>query len=686
MKTVFMFSGQGAQYAGMGKDLYENYAVAKEVFDRADEVLGYSIKDICFSDEEKLGLTEFTQPAILTMSIAAMKVLQENGINADMTAGLSLGEYSALVASGAMKFEEAVALVQKRGKFMCGIIGYTGSEDVKGVLLDALELLEYRGYDSAGIALADTGLKQTKVYKCAGRVKDLRAICESEKLITECGIGHTRWATHGGVNDTNAHPHQVGKVTLVHNGIIENYRELIADYELESVLKSETDSEVVAALLNKFYTGDPDEAIKKTVSKLKGTFALVILFEDHQGEIYSVRNVSPIVATLCKEGAMLASDLTALCRFTNRYFVVPEYHILKLAKDAIVLKDFNGNQVEPDYLEVDWELNNAGKNGYPFYMEKEIMEQPDAIERTITNRITSGMPDFTADGVPDEIFTQCERVNIIACGTAMHAGLVAQALIKSILHMHIDVDMASEFMYSDPVIDEKSLVIAVSQSGETIDTLEAVKYAKKRGAKCLSIINVKGSSIARESDYVLYTNAGPEIAVASTKAYTTQLAVFYLIVAKMAQLRGVFSQEETQSFIRELQRTPDVMKKVLEGRQEIHKLANKVLEAKDLFMIGRGLDYSILLEGSLKLKEVSYIHSEAYASGELKHGPIALITQDTPVVAAVTQEKLMSKELSNIKEVRSRGASCSLSRKVLQKISTVHMIPSICRICRMNLW
>ena len=527
---------------------------------------------------------------------------------------------------------------------MCGIIGYTGSEDVKGVLLDALELLEYRGYDSAGIALADTGLKQTKVYKCAGRVKDLRAICESEKLITECGIGHTRWATHGGVNDTNAHPHQVGKVTLVHNGIIENYRELIADYELESVLKSETDSEVVAALLNKFYTGDPDEAIKKTVSKLKGTFALVILFEDHQGEIYSVRNVSPIVATLCKEGAMLASDLTALCRFTNRYFVVPEYHILKLAKDAIVLKDFNGNQVEPDYLEVDWELNNAGKNGYPFYMEKE-----------------------------------CERVNIIACGTAMHAGLVAQALIKSILHMHIDVDMASEFMYSDPVIDEKSLVIAVSQSGETIDTLEAVKYAKKRGAKCLSIINVKGSSIARESDYVLYTNAGPEIAVASTKAYTTQLAVFYLIVAKMAQLRGVFSQEETQSFIRELQRTPDVMKKVLGGRQEIHKLANKVLEAKDLFMIGRGLDYSILLEGSLKLKEVSYIHSEAYASGELKHGPIALITQDTPVVAAVTQEKLMSKELSNIKEVRSRGADIvlfikeSLAKDIDRAYDTFHL-------------
>lgn len=553
--------------------------------------------------------------------------------------------------------------IKKRGKFMCGIIGYTGSEDVKEVLLDALELLEYRGYDSAGIAVADSDSGQVVVSKRAGRVKDLRAICATEKLITDCGIGHTRWATHGGVNDVNAHPHQVGKVTLVHNGIIENYRELTADYELEDILKTETDSEVVAALMDHFYTGDAEKAIKKTVSKLKGTFALVILFEDRPGEIYSIRNVSPIVATICKEGAMLASDLTALCRFTNRYFVVGEYQILKLTRDAITLKDLEGNLLEPEYQEVDWELNNAGKNGYPFYMEKEIMEQPDAIERTIGERICNGLPDFTADGVPDELFTQCERVNIIACGTAMHAGLVAQALIKSILHMHIDVDMASEFMYSDPVIDEKTLVIAVSQSGETIDTLEAVKYAQGRGAKCLSIINVKGSSIARASDYVLYTNAGPEIAVASTKAYTTQLAVFYLIVAKMAQLCGVFSEEETRSFVRELQQSSEAVRKVLERRTQIHRLANKVLEAKDLFMIGRGLDYSTLLEGSLKLKEVSYIHSEAYASGELKHGPIALITQDTPVVAAVTQEKLMSKELSNIKEVRSRGADIVLFTK-----------------------
>ena len=539
---------------------------------------------------------------------------------------------------------------------MCGIIGYIGSEDVREVLLDALELLEYRGYDSAGIALRDEESGKTEVRKCAGRVSDLRAICASEKVVSQCGIGHPRWATHGGVNDCNAHPHQVGKVTLVHNGIIENYRELIADYDLADTLKSETDSEVVAALLNRFYEGNPEEAIKKTVSKLKGTFALVILFEDQKDVIYSTRNVSPIVATICKEGAMLASDLTALCRFTNRYFVVPEYHILKLSADKLTLTDFDGNEVLPKYLTVDWELNSAGKNGYPFYMEKEIMEQPEAIENTIRNRIVGGMPDFTADGVPDTLFTECEHICIVACGTAMHAGLVAQALVKSILHMHIEVQMASEFMYSDPVIDEKTLVIAVSQSGETIDTLEAGKYAKNRGAKCLAIINVKGSSIARESDYVLYTNAGPEIAVASTKAYTTQLAVFYLIVARMAHSRGVFDDAQTQSFVRELQRTPEVMKKVLERRRDIHVVAKKVLGAKDLFMIGRGLDYSILLEGSLKLKEVSYIHSEAYASGELKHGPIALITQDTPVVATVTQEKLMSKELSNIKEVKSRGA------------------------------
>lgn len=546
---------------------------------------------------------------------------------------------------------------------MCGIIGYAGSEDVKDILLDALELLEYRGYDSAGIAVRDDTQKQPEVLKCAGRVKKLRKLCETASFRSGCGIGHTRWATHGGVKDVNAHPHQIGRVTLVHNGIIENYHELISDYNLQEKLQSETDSEAVAALLDDCYQGNPEKTIKKVVSKLKGTFALVILFADRPKEIYAVRNVSPIVAAVCEHGTILASDLSALCSFTDQYVVVPEYHILKMCREKLTLTDFSGREVEPEYLTVDWEVNSAGKNGYPFYMEKEIMEQPDAIFSTIKDRVSRGMPDFTADGVPDTLFTECERVTVIACGTAMHAGLVAQALVKSILHMHIEVEMASEYMYSDPIIDEKTLIIAVSQSGETIDTLEALKYAKRRGARCLSIINVKGSSIARESDYVLYTNAGPEIAVASTKAYTTQLAVFYLIVARMAHSRGVFSVEETQSFIRELLRTPEVMKKVLEKKSEIHVLARRLLKAKDLFMIGRGLDYSILLEGSLKLKEVSYIHSEAYASGELKHGPIALITQDTPVVASVTQEKLMSKELSNIKEVKSRGAEVVIFAK-----------------------
>ena len=543
---------------------------------------------------------------------------------------------------------------------MCGIIGYTGSENVKDVLLDALELLEYRGYDSAGIAVKDETSHVTNVYKCAGRVSDLRAICDSKKILSTCGIGHTRWATHGGVTDQNAHPHQQGKVTLVHNGIIENYRELIADYDLQEILHSETDSEVAAALLNHYYKGDPKEAIKKTVSKLKGTFALVILFEDQPDVIYSIRNVSPIVATICKEGAMLASDLTALCRFTNEYFVVPEYHILELHKDHVVLTDLNDNVVEPEFLSVDWELNSAGKNGYPFYMEKEIMEQPEAIKNTIKDRIVNGLPDFTSDGVPDSLFTDCDRICVVACGTAMHAGLVAQALVKSIVHVQMDVELASEFMYSDPVIDEKTLVLAISQSGETIDTLEALKYARKKGAKSVAVINVKGSSIARESDYVMYTVAGPEIAVASTKAYTTQVETLMLLIGRMAKVRGIFNDAAEKEYVDNMLQIPAKLKEVLNKKHDIHKIARKLLEAKDAFMLGRGLDYSILLEGALKLKEISYIHTEAYASGELKHGTIALITEDTPVVAVVTQEKLKDKELSNIREVQSRGASVVL--------------------------
>ena len=543
---------------------------------------------------------------------------------------------------------------------MCGIVGYTGAKIADELLLSSLELLEHRGYDSVGIACVENESKKVCVQKCVGRVRDLRTENERNPMESTCGIGHTRWATHGGVYQKNAHPHQCGKVTLVHNGIVENYRELADDFELEEKLQSETDTEVVAALLDYFYEGSAEAAIKLVVQKLKGTFALVMMFEDQPGTIYAIRNVSPIVAGACADGMMLASDLTALGNFTNEYFVVPEYAILKMDETELSITNFEGEEIAPELQTLDWKVSGLGKEGYPFYMEKEIMEQPGVFEETVKHRIVNGLPDFSLDGLPDEVLTECKRICIVACGTAMHVGLITQALVKSVLHMHIDVELASEFMYSDPVIDEQTLVIAVSQSGETVDTLEAVKFAKKCGATCLAVLNVRGSSISRVSDYVLYTEAGPEIAVASTKAYTTQLAVMYLVVAKMALLRGAYTEEEAKSYIAKMQRIPEKMQEILDRRNEIHVIAKEVLEAKDLFMIGRGMDYSILLEGSLKLKEVSYIHSEAYASGELKHGPIALITEDTPVVALVTQGRIMSKELSNIKEVKARGANVVL--------------------------
>lgn len=561
---------------------------------------------------------------------------------------------------------------------MCGIIGYTGKEDAKEIMLDALELLEYRGYDSAGIALLNR--KGTQIVKRAGRVKDLRNLCKEKKPVGCCGIGHTRWATHGGVCDENAHPHGFGRITLIHNGIIENYRELTEKYALEGKLKSETDSEVVAAVLEHFYEGDPYSAIRKTVLKLKGTFALAIMFDDQPGKIYAVRNVSPIVAAVTEDGAMLSSDVAAIVPFTTDYFVVPEFHVICLSTDGIEMFDLSGDKAEIEWLKVDWDVSRSGKGGYPFYMEKEIMEQPQVIKETILPRIRDGKPDFGKEGIPDEILRDCKRICVIACGTAMHAGLVGKSLIQAMIGIHVDVVMASEFMYNDPVVDKDTLVIAISQSGETIDTLEALKFARKCGSPSISIVNVKGASIARASEYVIYTNAGPEIAVASTKAYTTQLAVLYLITARMAVARKLWSDEQLTAFIDELYRVPEVIEAVLAKKEEIHRLAGTILNAKDVFMIGRGLDYSILLEGSLKLKEISYIHSEAYASGELKHGTIALITEDTPVIAVVTQEKLKSKEFSNIREVQSRGARVLLLLKENEELEESGQWSSVFRL------
>ena len=537
---------------------------------------------------------------------------------------------------------------------MCGIIGFTGNEPAKDIIIGGLERLEYRGYDSAGLALLSND--QIQVRKRTGKVEELRKLCEAEKMPATCGIGHTRWATHGGVTDVNAHPHRVGKVVLIHNGIIENYRQIVTEYGLADQLVSETDSEVVAALLNKFYEGDPVKAIKKTVKVLSGAFALCIMFQDIPDTIYAIRNVSPMVATSCERGSVIASDLTALIEFSKEYFVVPEYHILTLKKDGIDIQDLKGNKVTPQMLTVNWDITSAQKGGYPFFMLKEIYEQPDAIRNTIAPRINQELPDFTEDGIDDAIFKDCKRISIVACGTAMHAGMVGKHLIEKKLRIPVHVDCASEFRYKDPIIDEETLTIVLSQSGETIDTLEALKLAKNRGSKVLSIVNVKGSTIARESDYVLYTHAGPEIAVASTKAYTVQVAAMYLIACRIGLVKGLITEHDAKRFMTKLTNASNIVEETLKCADDIKRVADHIKFATDTFYIGRGLDYTMSLEAALKLKEISYVHAEAYAAGELKHGTIALISENVPVIALATQEDVYANVISNIREVKAIGA------------------------------
>ena len=537
---------------------------------------------------------------------------------------------------------------------MCGIIGFTGNEPAKDIIIGGLERLEYRGYDSAGLALLSND--QIQVRKRTGKVEELRKLCEAEKMPATCGIGHTRWATHGGVTDVNAHPHRVGKVVLIHNGIIENYRQIVTEYGLADQLVSETDSEVVAGLLNKFYEGDPVKAIKKTVKVLSGAFALCIMFQDIPDTIYAIRNVSPMVATSCERGSVIASDLTALIEFSKEYFVVPEYHILTLKKDGIDIQDLKGNKVTPQMLTVNWDITSAQKGGYPFFMLKEIYEQPDAIRNTIAPRINQELPDFTEDGIDDAIFKDCKRISIVACGTAMHAGMVGKHLIEKKLRIPVHVDCAPEFRYKDPIIDEETLTIVLSQSGETIDTLEALKLAKNRGSKVLSIVNVKGSTIARESDYVLYTHAGPEIAVASTKAYTVQVAAMYLIACRIGLVKGLITEHDAKRFMTKLTNASNIVEETLKCADDIKRVADHIKFATDTFYIGRGLDYTMSLEAALKLKEISYVHAEAYAAGELKHGTIALISENVPVIALATQEDVYAKVISNIREVKARGA------------------------------
>lgn len=542
---------------------------------------------------------------------------------------------------------------------MCGIIGYTGPLEADNILLNGLAGLEYRGYDSAGIAYFGNDSK-IHLIKTVGKVAALKELVKQESdCSSHCGIGHTRWATHGGVTTENAHPHRQGLVTLIHNGIIENYHQLTEEYDLADHLLSQTDSEVAAGVLNALYERmdhDPLLSIRHFVKELQGSYGFCIMFEDRLGEIYAVRNVSPLVAAYTHSGAMIASDLTALIAYTKEYFVVPEGNIVRLTPYKVRVYDMELNRVEPDMMEVNWNVDAAMKNGFPHFMLKEIHEQPDALKNTILPRLSKGLPDLTDDGIPDFILKDCSRIHVIACGTAMHAGMVARALIEPGIRIPVTVSIASEFRYETPLIDEKTLVIVISQSGETIDTLAAMRLAQSYHAPVLAIVNVKGSTIARESDYVLYTHAGPEIAVASTKAYSVQLAALYLIYCRMALVRGVYSPKQAEDFMKELLDAIPAMEAMISRRDEIKNIVTHIISKNDAFFIGRGLDYAFSLEGALKLKEISYIHAEAYAAGELKHGTIALISEQVPVIAIATQEHIFAKTISNVREVKARGA------------------------------
>lgn len=551
---------------------------------------------------------------------------------------------------------------------MCGIIGYIGTSDAKNILLEGLQSLEYRGYDSAGIALVHSGT--ISVIKETGKVAKLKERAQRFDTPSHCGIGHTRWATHGGVSRENAHPHRAGDVVLIHNGIIENYQELINCYGLSQYMESETDSEAAAWLLNDFYqkSQNPKEAIKKLVSEITGSYALCIVFKDYPDEIYAIRNTSPLVAFSNESGSFAASDLTALIPYTKSYVVIPEDTIIKMTKNYMEGTDLNGNPAALPALSVTWTTEAAQKNGYPHFMLKEIHEQPKAFLDTVIPRIAGGVPSFKEDRIPDSILEQCQRIHIVACGTAMHAGMAAKAYMEPLLRLPVTVSIASEFRYETPLIDENTLVILISQSGETIDTLAALKLARSFHTPTLSVVNVKGSTIARESDYVLYTHAGPEIAVASTKAYTVQIAALYLLGCRIALVKGRITEHQAKSFVSKLLSMPEVMKEAIGQQDRIKEMVTNITAANDAFYIGRGLDYAFSLEGALKLKEISYIHAEAYAAGELKHGTIALIEKGIPVIAIATQNHIYHKTMSNIREVKARNAFVILITKGTDKI------------------
>ena len=539
---------------------------------------------------------------------------------------------------------------------MCGIVGYVGKRSAQDVLLDGLEKLEYRGYDSAGVALAlDGGIR---VVKSKGRLTQLRQKLAAQALAQSfCGIGHTRWATHGEPSDVNSHPHSTPRMSIVHNGIIENYgilkeRLIAKGYTFES----ETDTEVLVKLIDSCYTGDPLRALQEALAKVRGSYALAVLFRDRPDTIFAVKRESPLIVGWGEGENFVASDIPALLKYTRRYSVLEEGDMAVCTAEGIRFYNEFAEPVQRPVLTADWDMEAAEKGGYPHFMLKEINEQPTAITATVSPRVEDGMPDLRIPQLTDEVLRSIGTVHLVGCGTAMHAGMVGKAAIETLARVPAEVDIASEFRYRDPILNPNDLVIIISQSGETSDTLAALKLAKSRGVPVLAIVNVVGSSIARAADYVLYTYAGPEIAVASTKAYMVQLCVLYLFALRLAYARGRLSAAETRRYTAQLLRAPEIIKARLADCDQIKYLASRYMNTQSCFFIGRGFDYSLSLEGSLKLKEISYVHSDAYAAGELKHGTISLITDGVPVIALATQKQVYEKTISNAKETRSRGA------------------------------
>ena len=539
---------------------------------------------------------------------------------------------------------------------MCGIVGYVGKRSAQDVLLDGLEKLEYRGYDSAGVALAlDGGIR---VVKSKGRLTQLRQKLAAQALAQSfCGIGHTRWATHGEPSDVNSHPHSTPRVSIVHNGIIENYgslkeRLIAKGYTFES----ETDTEVLVKLIDSCYTGDPLRALQEALAKVRGSYALAVLFRDRPDTIFAVKRESPLIVGWGEGENFVASDIPALLKYTRRYSVLEEGDMAVCTAEGIRFYNEFAEPVQRPVLTADWDMEAAEKGGYPHFMLKEINEQPTAITATVSPRVEDGMPDLRIPQLTDEVLRSIGTVHLVGCGTAMHAGMVGKSAIETLARMPAEVDIASEFRYRDPILNPNDLVIIISQSGETSDTLAALKLAKSRGVPVLAIVNVVGSSIARAADYVLYTYAGPEIAVASTKAYMVQLCVLYLFALRLAYARGRLSEAETRRYTAQLLRAPEIIKARLADCEQIKYLASRYMNTQSCFFIGRGFDYSLSLEGSLTLTEISYVHSDAYAAGELKHGTISLITDGVPVIALATQKQVYEKTISNAKETRSRGA------------------------------